>query len=322
MQPTSTECAPERGTSRKARPAPEPKEPVGDQGNRFAPYAVLSASLAALLWAYWPALRAMAGKWASDPQYSHGFLVPAFAAGLLWFRRHELDRSSLKPSSWGLPLLAVGGLLYLAGGYVYFDWLEAASLPLTLLGLCALAGGRALARWAAPAVGFLVFMLPLPFRLETMLSGPLRSIATTASTYVLQTVGLPAIAEGNVILLEGGQIGVAEACSGLSMLMTFFALTTAVCLVTDRRWTDKVFLLVLAAPIAVAANVARIVVAAVLYGTAGSRAAELFHDRLAPWFMMPLALALLWGAMWFLDRLLVEPDKSRRPAALDLPRRG
>jgi hypothetical protein len=38
--------------------------------------------------------------------------------------------------------------------------------------------------------------------------------------------------------------------------------------------------------------------------------------------MMPLALALLWGAMWFLDRLLVEPDKSRRPAALDLPRRS
>ena len=34
-------------------------------------------------WAYLPMLRVFVHKWWTDPQYSHGFLVPAFSAFLL-----------------------------------------------------------------------------------------------------------------------------------------------------------------------------------------------------------------------------------------------
>ena len=57
---------------------------------------------------------------------------------------------------------------------------------------------------------------------------------TTASTFALQTLGLPAVAEGNVILLNDVRLGVVEACSGLRMLVIFFALSTAVALLMRR----------------------------------------------------------------------------------------
>ena len=45
----------------------------------------------ALVWVCWPGLAAMVEKWSQDPRYSHGFLVPAFAGFLLWYRREQLD---------------------------------------------------------------------------------------------------------------------------------------------------------------------------------------------------------------------------------------
>ena len=65
-------------------------------------------------------------------------------------------------------------------------------------------------------------------------------MATTASTYLLQTLGFMAFAEGNVIQLNEARIGVVEACSGLSMLITFFALSTAAALVVKRPLLDRI----------------------------------------------------------------------------------
>src|SRR5262249_34948469 len=99
--------------------------------------------VSALLWAYWPTLGAMAEKWSSDPQYSHGSLVVVFAAVLLGLRRGRLAGVTPRPSWWGVPLLAAGTALHLAGAYFYFDWIDMASLFPSLAGLClALAGGR------------------------------------------------------------------------------------------------------------------------------------------------------------------------------------
>ena len=40
-------------------------------------------------------------------------------------------------------------------------------------------------------------MMPAPYQLEVALAYPLQRVATDASTYLLQTFGLPAVAQGN-----------------------------------------------------------------------------------------------------------------------------
>jgi exosortase len=257
----------------------------------------------------------MAQRWHRDPQYSHGYLVPAFALVLLWLRRDRLAPVAPAFSGWGALILLAAAGLRLAGAYFYFSFLDEASLLVCLAGLTLFLGNGAAWRWAWPALGFLGFMLPLPYRLQTALGQPLQRVATVASTYTLQTLGLPALAEGNVITMGELHIGIVEACNGLSMLVVFFALSTAAAMLLRRPAWQKAVLVVSALPIAVFANTVRIVVTALLCATAaGEEARALFHDW-SGLLMMPLAVGILWGELALLGRLWVEREPVRPPAA-------
>jgi exosortase len=268
--------------------------------------------VAALLWAHWPTLSDLARRWTHDPQYSHGYLVGVFALYLAWSRRDCFDRAALRPSWWGLALLALGQALSLAGAYVFFDWLRVVSFLPSLAGICVLWGGWRALRGAWPALAFLVFMIPLPYRAEIALAHPLQRLATLASTYALQTLGYEAVARGNVIDLDGARIGIEQACSGLSMLLVFLALATAVAVVMRRPLLDRLIIVASAVPIALVANVVRIVVTGILHKTAGASLANLvFHD-LAGWLMMPLALGLMWLELRLLSQVLI-PARADGP---------
>jgi exosortase len=278
---------------------------------------VLAAPAVCLLWAYWPTLATMAERWSSDPQYSHGFLVPVFALVVLWARRDSFPAGKIAPSWWGLPLLALGLVLWLGGAAIYLPSVGSFSLLPTLAALCLLVGGWAALRWSWPAIAFLAFMLPLPYQVEQFLAHPLRRMATASSTYLLQALGYPALAEGNVILIGDLKLGVVEACSGLGMLMTFFALSTAMALIVRRGPLDRALLVVSAVPIALIANILRITATAAAHVSLGSDAANgLLHD-VSGWLMMPLALGLLWLELLYLDRLFIPAAKSR-PLPLQL----
>src|SRR5205823_2778560 len=90
--------------------------------------------------------------------------------------------------------------------------LDALALLPTVFGLVLLAGGWSVLGWSWPALAFLAFMMPLPFTIEMSLAHPLRRIATEMSTYALQTLGCPAVAEGNIIFIGDIRLGVEEAC--------------------------------------------------------------------------------------------------------------
>src|SRR5205823_12397771 len=97
---------------------------------------------------------------------------------------------------------------------------------------------------------------------------------TIISTYALQTFGFAAFAEGNVIRMGEVHIGVVEACSGLSMLVIFFALSTAVAIVVSRPLWERLLLAASAIPIALASNVTRITVTGALHKLVGPELAN------------------------------------------------
>ncbi len=297
---------------------PTPSERTGTP---WQPLAVLVALGAGLTWAYWPALTAMAGKWAADPQYSHGFLVPLFAIYLLWHRREMLAAGPLRPSWACVPLLLLGIGMRLPAETLNFalEWFEGLSLVLTLAGLCLLLGGGPTLRWAWPSLLFLLFMLPLPFNVERALALELRWVATQFSTYVLQTLGFAAIAEGNTILLDTQSVGVAEACSGLSMLLTFIALAVAVVFLFDLSLLERGLILLSAVPIAVLANSVRIIVTAVFMEKWDADLAYQFFHNYAGWLMMVFALVVLYLEVALFRRLVVAMPPQTRPPTRPVP---
>jgi exosortase len=124
-------------------------------------------------------------------------------------------------------------------------------------------------------------------------------------------LGIPAVASGNIIVLSNGEVGVAEACSGIRMLYSFFALTVGVCMLIDRTLIEKVLIGLSAIPIAVAANCIRITATALAYEYMSAEfAAKFFHD-IAGWLMMPIGFGLLLAVLMLLEKLIqTEPEQT------------
>jgi exosortase len=274
------------------------------------PAAILAwvAVAAAAAWAFWPTFRALSDKWLHDAGYSHGILVPFFAGYLLWLRREHLrvDPPMIIP---GLAMLALSAVLYLVGGLFIFDWFDAIMLLPALLGITMLLGGRSMLRASWPAILFLVFMIPLPYRVNLFLGGPLQTLASRSSTFLLQVLGQPAVREGNVIMLNDIKLNVVDACSGLRMLVTFFTFSTGVAILIRKPMLERLCIVLSAVPIALVTNIGRITATGVMYQMNAEFAHRFFHD-LAGWFMMPICLALLGIELWMLNRLIIE---ARQP---------
>jgi exosortase len=260
---------------------------------------------------FWGASTHLVAQWWNDPDYLHGFLVPVFAGYLLWQRRDMLTGLSPRGSWWGLALIALAGAMRCASAYYYYELLDPAAMIPCLAGLALFVGGWKALRWAGPSIAFLAFMIPLPGFVATLLGYPLQRTATIASTYMIQTVGVPAVAEGNVIYLGDSQIGVAEACNGLRNMMLFLAVGTAVALSVKRSPIEKAIIVLSSAPIAVIANVVRITATGVLHSLSHHELADTTYHDLAGWFMMPLAVLLLWGELALLRRIFVPATASR-----------
>jgi exosortase/archaeosortase family protein len=134
-----------------------------------------------------------------------------------------------------------------------------------------------------------------------------------AATFVLQTIGLVAFAEGTVIRLEGQPpVGIVDACSGLSMLMVFFALATALVLLVRRSPLEKALILASALPIALLANLLRIVLTVLLarYGS-DQIAHKVYHDW-AGLVMMPMAVGMLLLELRLLSWIFVPRQRKEK----------
>ena len=142
------------------------------------------------------------------------------------------------------------------------------------------------------------------------MGGFLQHGATIITVYVLQTLGIPAIVQGagsNVIQLPTTEpLEVARACSGLSMMTVFYAISIGLCLILREPLWKKLVLIASAVPIAVISNVARITITGILQEKISVGVGQFFHHYLGVLMVIP-ALLLMWGELALLSALVIEP---------------
>lgn len=217
------------------------------------------------IWSYWPTLCSIASAWRSDPDYTHGFLVLPLVYAIWLRRRSKLESTTpLKPSVWGLVLIAGASLLRIGAARYYLMPLDTWSIPIWFGGVVLCLAGWRIFWCALPSIAFLWFAAPLPDGVEVLLSVPLQQRAATGSAWVLQSLCQPAVASGTTLLLGAEVFEVERACSGLRMFLGSFAMATAFVFLASPNRAVSVALLLFAAPIAVVANIVRIVITALL----------------------------------------------------------
>jgi exosortase len=246
---------------------------------------------------YWFVVAGLVRQWADDPNYAHGFFVVPMAAWLVWRRRAALRATPGRVDPRGLIVIAAGGVLYLGGLLAGELFTQRASLVVMVGGAVLWLEGRARARILALPLCFLLAMVPLPYVFYYRLTFPLQVESSRLAAAVLGAGGMPLVREGNVLHLESYSLEVVTACSGLRSIMT---LGTLAVFMTDflrvsTGW--KAIFLALVVPVAIVANVARLVGTASLAALAGPAAAESFLHELSGLLVFVVGvLALAAGA--------------------------
>jgi exosortase len=195
------------------------------------------------------------------------------------------------------------------------NWMEAAMLLPVLVGLALTSLGWRIMLRVWPAFAFLIFLYPLPPQLNSALSQPLQSLATSSACALLRLTGLWVMPEGNVILVGSEKLEVAAACNGLSMLMSLAAtVVAAASLVPMSNW-KRLLLLLSIIPIALGSNVLRIAATAWCYYQFGAKVGSQYAHDWAGWLMMPVAMVLVGLELLLMSWLIVESEEGGRAAA-------
>jgi exosortase len=257
--------------------------------------------------------------WLTDAGWSHGFLIPLFSLYFLNQHKREILNLRTKPNYIGLVFLIFWLLFYYfnivsPSGYAYFRSL---SMIAALGAIVLFLGGWRLVRFTWLPVVFLIFAVPLPNRYYVSLTMPMRHLAATVAAALLNLVnGLEATASGVVIdIIYKGQrldpaLNVAEACSGMRLLMAFLALGVAMAYLHYRPIWQRIILLATTIPIAIFCNMVRVTVTGFIYVFLDPRYTQgVYHDALGL-AMLPLAFGIYGLLAWFMSSLFVDEDEA------------
>ncbi len=247
--------------------------------------------------------------WYELPDFSHGFLIPFFAAFLLWDKRHQLQRTVVAPSWAGVWLVALGLFTLILGIFGADLFLQRISFVLLTAGLLWTLLGRAMLYQLVFVLFVLLLAIPLPTILFNQITFPLQILASKLASALLPLAEVPVLREGNVIQLPTMQLEVAEACSGIRSLMSLFTVAVIYGYLLERSNWRRVVMALSSIPIAVAANGARI------FGTGlcvqywdPEKAMGFFHE-FSGWLMFLVSLGCLY-LVHLTMRLLVPEGRS------------
>jgi exosortase len=108
-------------------------------------------------------------------------------------------------------------------------------------------------------------MIPIPYVIYYAVAFPLQITATKITVVILNAVGMGVVRQGNIIhLADGYSLEVAEACSGMRSLVALLAIGALWAYLFHKRLIARIVLFLSAIPLAVVANVIRVLITTVL----------------------------------------------------------
>ncbi|MGA3180975.1 MAG: exosortase/archaeosortase family protein [Verrucomicrobiota bacterium] len=267
-------------------------------------------------------------EWATNPQYSYGWVVPFLCVGLLmgrWQAARDCGTTGLQDyglagrGPWSVVLFfATLAFLYLPTRLVEeatpewrpIQW--ALGIEAIGLTLCAvyLGKGRGWLRQVAFPICFFFVAIPWPTVIEAPVIQSLTRINSAVTVELLGWFGIPAMQHGNLIEVSTGTVGVSEACSGIRsfqtslMISLFFGEFYAMGLWRRLLLVPAGFIL------AMAFNVCRMSFLTIVAAKNGVAAIAQYHDP-AGILITLVCTAGMWGvAVLFSKRLKAETLKA------------
>ncbi|HVB34730.1 MAG TPA: exosortase/archaeosortase family protein [Patescibacteria group bacterium] len=254
--------------------------------------AALVMSIAVL---YGPVFKLMAWQWWTDPNWSHGFLVPVFAIFLLWRERRRWMGVPIRGSLLGLAGVAAAVALLILATLAAELFTTRFSFVLLLASLVLYLGGWRMLRAVAFPLSYLLLMIPWPGLIYAQVTLPLQFLASRWAAAALGFVHVPVLREGNLLILSNYTLEVAEACSGIRSLVSLITIAIAYVYLAERQMWVRVGVVAMMVPIAIVSNAFRIFGTGVLTSRVSPRLAQGFFHEFSGWLIFLTATVLMLG---------------------------
>ena len=249
-----------------------PSQTLGRTSTTVAGLLLVTAVLVALV-GFGNGLSEVVVRWIRQDEYSHGFLIPLISAWLLWSRRDVLAASIGQPTWMGPALVALSIFMHIVGELSALFILSQVGFVVALLGIVLSVGGYSLLKVTLTPILFLLFSIPLPYFIESVLTWRLQIISSELGVAVIRLFQIPVYLEGNVIDLGYYKLQVVEACSGLRYLYPLLSLGFLAAYFFHAPFWQRAVVFLSAIPITILMNSLRIGLVGVLvnrWGTRGS----------------------------------------------------
>lgn len=248
--------APEGASSVK----PAGREPVVmTAANRIVGIQAIALG-AVLIASFWPVLTSMYGSWFDERVYmEHGILVIPAAAYMAWAKRDKLAAVGVRPSLWGVALVAWGAVQALFGILGQWVFLSRVAFLISFVGCIALVYGFPMIKALAYPLCTLVLMITPPNFVFESLTLRLQLLASRLGADVLEALGYSVLREGNILEMVGIKLSVEEACSGIRSLVAILFMCVLYNYFFVEKKSMRFWILLLAIPIAILGNAIRIV---------------------------------------------------------------
>lgn len=276
-------------------------------------WPALVAAVGALLLLYRTVITDLVGDWATDGNYSHGFLIVPLALYFAWERRDRLAKVRTAPSLTGLLVVACGLATLIAGLLGAELFLTRVSALMVLAGSVIFVLGWPALRVLAFPLAFLLLAVPIPSIIFNQIAFPLQLLASRVGESTLLALDIPVLREGNVIVLAHTSLEVAEACSGIRSLISLLTLGIVFGYFSDPRPPVRTIIALSTIPIAIVANAARVAGTGVAAHYYGAEAAEGFFHTFSGWLVFVVAFAMVILVTRLV--LLAAPQRPAPPAA-------
>lgn len=219
-----------------------------------------------VLVAVWlPGLSVLAGVYSEVEYASHGFLVPLVALWAATAHRETLRALGSRPVRGGIALLGVAALAYIASLLLGNPMLIGLVLVATVVAVVAALRGLEWLGTLRFPLGYLLFMVPLPLAWVTPLIVQLQLWVSSLAVLILRAAGVAIHRDGNVLTLPGDvSLFVAEACSGITSLITLLPIGVFIAYFTESSNARRAVLIAAVVPIALAGNLLRVLLTVLL----------------------------------------------------------
>lgn len=226
--------------------------------------------------------------------FLHGRFVPAAIVVMLWLAWKENRSERLMPSRWGLLILGLGLLFYVASIRTVQPRLALMGVPFAMIGFVYFCFGKKLVKLVLFPAFFFWFTIPVP-GLEAILTGNLQTLITQACYRVGLLVGMDLTSLGSTITVKGSDLEIAEGCSGIRSLMALTMIAAVYSYYTQKLLWKKAVLFASAVPLAIIGNFGRIFTILVLTQLGFEDfAKKTYHDWAGLLLFFPIALSGLY----------------------------